>query len=148
MTDWRYDLNDKLTFELRKAMAPVYPTLLTHQTFANHCRQVDQEHRRIKEDTERIKNRQNATNIRATPTAKPTDKVPTSIPKTTSTNTSTYPTKPRPTYDNPERQALSRAGACFTCHQQGHLAKNCPMNAENKVIEGKEGDEDAGKAEP
>jgi hypothetical protein len=32
----------------------------------------------------------------------------------------------RPTYDDPAKQALSRMGACFYCHETGHIAAYCP----------------------
>jgi hypothetical protein len=38
-------------------------------------------------------------------------------------------TRTRPTYDNAEKQQLSREGKCFYCKGLGHLARECPNKA-------------------
>jgi Zinc knuckle len=150
LEDWRPDLYDKLTVELQRAVLPVLATLPTYQTLAEQCRLLDQELRRIRERTDRIKARTattpRTTNIRTSNYAITAPTPTTKALNIANTTTSTGMTKLRPIYDNLKRQALSRAGACFTCHQPGHMAKECPLNPDMKVIE-KDTDE-SGKEEP
>ena len=47
--DWRPNLCDKLTVSLQTAVLPVLETLSSYQALANHCLQLDQELKRIKE---------------------------------------------------------------------------------------------------
>jgi hypothetical protein len=148
--DWRPDLYEKLTIELRRAVLPVYDNLIDHQALADKCRRVDQDLKRLRESSDRLKAKQTATataNRNQTKTTEQsTSAVPTK-PSIFSPGTQTTSTKPRPTYDTPEKQALSRAGACFNCHQPGHLARDCPTSPDNNAIEGNE-DNASGKDRP
>ena len=135
--DWHPDLYDKLTVSLQTAVLPIFETLSSYQVLADRCHQLDQELKCIKEWTDRFRARQaTAANQNAL------NKTPECTAATNNTPTSL---KPRLTYDDPNKQTLSCAGACFTCYQPGHLARNCPMKAENNVIEGKEEDKDEGE---
>jgi hypothetical protein len=150
LDDWQPDLYDKLTMELQKATLPTLNSLTTHKALADQCLLLYRELKRIHERTDRIKARQ-AANTTANRNPAGTSERSTS---TTSTKPSTpvpaNPTtfsKPRPTYDTPDKQALSRAGACFNCHKPGHLARDCPTKADNNVIEENE-DKESGKEQP
>jgi uncharacterized coiled-coil protein SlyX len=68
--DWRPDLYDKLTFDIRRAVVPIYDTLADHQALADKCRRIDQDLKRLKEVSDRLKARQ-ASNTASKP-AKPT----------------------------------------------------------------------------
>jgi Zinc knuckle. len=144
--DWRSDLYRKLTIDIRRAILPIYATLTDYQALADRCRQVDQDLKRLKETSDRLKARQTAASTGNRNQTKPAEQ---SIPITTkpSTPASINPisSKPRPTYDTSEKQALSRAGACFKCHKPGHMARDCPIKVDNNVIEE---NEESGKDEP
>ena len=143
--DWRYDLNEKLTLDLRKAILSVYGTLLTHQALADTCRQTDQELRCIRESTNRIRaHRSTATSSKAT---EPYATTVTYFTKSTPAAplATTLANRIRPAYSDPNRQALSRVGACFICHQSGHITKDCSKNSRISVIEEESGNNNSGK---
>jgi cell division septum initiation protein DivIVA len=151
--DWRPDLYEKLTLDIRRAVIPVYDTLVDYQALADKCRRVDQDLKRLKESSDRLKARQ-ASNAASKPT-KPSSqntstnsKPPTSAPPAPDPAINPISGKPRPKYDDPDRQALSREGKCFKCQQFGHYARDCPT--ENNVIQELEGNEnkDSGKDQP
>ena len=124
--------------ELQKAILPTLPSLTTHKILADQCLLLDRELKRIKERSERINKNRPTTMPRPTTIAKaPKKTIVTTTSSTTSLAPPTYASamRTRPTYGNLERQALSRAGACFKCHQQGHIARDYLTNVENKVIE-------------
>ena len=39
-----------------------------------------------------------------------------------------------PTYDDPRRQALSIWGACFSCGQEGYIARDCPLGEKGQIL--------------
>jgi hypothetical protein len=143
--DWRPDLYEKLTLDIRRAVVPVYDTLVDHQALADKCRRVDQDLKRLKESSDRLKARQasNAASKSTKPSGQNTStnsKPPTSAPPASDSAVNPISGKPRPKYDDPGRQALSREGKCFKCQQFGHYARDCPT--ENNVIQELEGNED------
>lgn len=131
LTSYRAELYDKLTLELQKAILPTANTLTTYKQLADQCLLLDQGLKRIKERTDRIAQY-------SSKSEKPTNIRPTAsnlIRASSATATATPPVRVRPTYDNPDRQVLSLAGACFKCRQPGHRAFQCPLNSV-KAIEG------------
>jgi hypothetical protein len=146
LDDWQPDLYDKLTMELQKAILPTLSNLTTHKALADQCLLLDRELKRIHERSDRIKARQTTTAGNRNPTKTTEKDTSTTTKPSTPVPISTF-SKPRLMYDTSEKQALSRAGACFNCHQPGHLARDCPTKADNKVIEGNE-DNESGKDRP
>ena len=63
-----------------------------------------------------------------------TDNSATTIASKVSTPASAILAKPRPIYSDSTHQALSRVGACFTCHQPSHIAKDSPSNSDIKAM--------------
>jgi Zinc knuckle len=114
---------------------PTYDALTTHKLLADKCLLLDRELKRIKERTDRIgQNRQNAAHRPAgiNQATKPIEaRTPQAI--TGPQAATPFTNRPRPVYDNPQHQALSRAGACFKCYEVGHRARECPQNM--KAIE-------------
>jgi hypothetical protein len=146
--DWRPDLYEKLTFDLRRAILPVYDVLADHQALADKCRRVDQDLKRLKETTDRIKARNNnASGSKPSGQNAPTNPKPAT--PTSASQGSTLSNKIRPTYDDPKKQALSREGKCFKCRQFGHFAKNCPNDDVVAELESPETEnERSGKVQP
>jgi hypothetical protein len=136
--DHRTELYDKLTVDLQKAVLPTYGSLTTCKKLADQCLLLDRELKRIRERTDRIQNRQATTSQTQNPAvgaAQPSSTPSTTPRSTTRPQAQTLGDRPRPTYDSADRQALSRAGACFKCRQPGHRAVECPQNTV-KAIEG------------
>ena len=159
------DLFDKLTLDLQRATLPFYTTAKTLQELTNHCLALDQGLRRIKARSDRLKARNTLVDAKGTaskttttaPTAAAAHNPPTTPGRTSSrettpaaTTSQTRPTGPRPTYDDPRKQALSIRGACFSCGQEGHRAWECPTKGKDQTLVVQEVDIEAesGKEEP
>ena len=55
----------------------------------------------------------------------------------------------RPSYSDPAKQALSQAGKCFNCQQQGHIARDCPaLKRAAKIGEITTVEDDSGNESP
>ena len=128
------DLFDKLTVDLQRAVLPTYPNLQTLKELMQQCQALDQGLRRIKARTERMKAK-NPTNGPApnqmapvrTATSPVSSANPTYVNRSTRKGTPTALTlQKRPPYNNPPQQALSNQGACFSCRQNDHFAKDYP----------------------
>jgi hypothetical protein len=151
--DWRPDLYDKLTMELQKAVLPTLSTLKTYKALSDQCLLLDRELKRIRDRSDRINKNKTQTNARSATNTTPknsTQNVSTTTPTLSTTTTgAAASTKPRPAYSDPNRQNLSRTGACFVCHQHGHMAKDCPtQNPDMKTIEIVRKEEESGKDAP
>jgi hypothetical protein len=144
--DYHSELYNKLAIDLQKAVLPTYGSLTTYKLLADQCLLLDRELKRIKERTDRHQN-QNQSGRQTTNMARnsqnpikiqvPANQNSTARPinlafapqATTGPQAATsFMNRPRPVYDDPHRQALSRAGACFKCHEVGHRARECPQN--------------------
>lgn len=131
------DLFDKLTLELQRVVLPVLTTVRTLKELTDHCLAIDQGLRRIKARAERLKARnppnQATSNtemagsapVRSATPAAPTIQPAVSLAASRAASPATGPLHTRPTYSDPRKQFLSAQGACFSCGQKGHLAKDC-----------------------
>ena len=97
--DWRPDLYDKLTFELHRAVIPLYDTFADHQALADKCRRIDQDLKRMKERTDQAKGVKPGLHQNPTARTLPVAKTVASVPKA---NLPTYAdaTKTRPIYNS------------------------------------------------
>jgi hypothetical protein len=155
------DLFDKLTLDLQRAVLPVFTTVKTLKELTDHCLAIDQGLRRIKARADRLRTRnlsnQAASTARtarsaparpatpATPAAQPTVNPAASRAATPAAG----PVFTRPTYNDPRIQALSDQGACFSCGQKGHPARNCPTKAKaDEVLLIQEDSTESEKEEP
>jgi len=144
----REDLWDKISLDIRQALLGVKRTLDTLEKLKEACQSIDNDLRQIKELRSRTANRRNAlattggrttsAESRRTPQT-PTAQTPAvqSLSRTQApTQTSAPdPARPRPTYDDPRKQALSKQGACFNCGIPGHLARDCKVKKEAATVE-------------
>lgn len=137
-----YELNDKLSFDLRTNVISKYntqpaPTLVD---FARYCTNVDAQLKAIASKRDRsARSNRGTTNLTAALPVRPASRTTTTTATTTSAPASTTTRLPfeesRPQYNDPNRQALSRIGACFHCGKTGHLKKYCPTLGKVASIE-------------
>ena len=155
------DLFDKLTLDLQRAVLPVYTTVQTLKELTDHCLAIDQGLRRIKARADRMKARnpsnQATSNARtarnalaqpATPAA-PAIQPAANQAASRAASPAVGPASTRPTYNDPRRQALSNQGACFSCGQKDHFARDCPTKAKaDQVLLIQEDSTESEKEEP
>ena len=148
------DLFDKLTLDLQRAVLPAYTTAQTLKELTDHCLAIDQGLRRIKARADRLKTRNLANQAASTAStarsAPARSATPTANPTAGRAATpAAGPVYTRPTYSDPRIQALSDQGACFSCGQTGHPARNCPTKARtNEVLLIQEDSTEPEKEEP
>lgn len=155
------ELNDRLSFELQEKAIEHHLKEPTLDEFASHLARLDSELKAIRQQQDRIRTQAarnavgsalpSAPRGAASPfpaAANGTSGTPSPrsiLPRPNSSNNQRSPagTKPpqgapavRPQYSDPEKQRLSRIGACFNCHQEGHLAKHCPFPKQVAGLEG------------
>ena len=137
--EWKYELYMKLATDLQKAVISPFNQQSSFQEFAKECAVYDQSLKAIQEREARFSGRSKTSNKETT---KPTK----TYEATTTTTAMPKPTgntdwKPRPKYDNTERQQLSRTGRCFICQQSGHMMNDCPQrkNGIHEIEEGQSG---------
>jgi hypothetical protein len=143
------ELNDKLEFTLQAFVATYFiDPSINDVEFAKRCLVIDQQ---IKVRAAKMnRTRPTATGAgQNRPTANTTSNSIAIGPRTaaataattSNTPTATRPTdRPRPVYDNPRTQGLSRSGKCFVCESTGHMMRDCPERT--KVAEIDEGQAD------
>jgi hypothetical protein len=135
--------------DLQKAILPTLSSLTTYKALADQCLLLDRELKRLHERSDRIKARKDQNGSSSKPAKPPGQNASTNTkPPVSDSAINPISSKPRPKYDDPGRQTLSREGKCFKCQQFGHFARDCPT--ENNVIQELEGNEnkDSGKDEP
>jgi Zinc knuckle len=147
------ELNDKLEFTLQAFVATYYnDPNINDVEFARHCLTIDQQ---IKTRAAKMnRNRPTTTGAGQNRSAAPSNSIaivprPAAAPATApnTSNTSNTPSatrpndRPRPVYDNPRTQGLSRSGKCFVCESTGHMMRDCPERTKVAEI-------DKGQAEP
>jgi hypothetical protein len=151
------DLFDKLTLDLQRAVLPAFTTAQTLKELTDHCLAIDQGLRRIKARADRMKARNpsnqatsNARTARNTPVQPATPTAPAANPATSRVaSPAAGQALTRPTYSDPRIQALSDQGACFSCGQKGHPARNCPTKAKaDEVLLIQEDSTESEKEEP
>ena len=136
--DLRPDLYDKLTIDLQRAIAPTEAALETLQEFQKALRRLDQNLRQIQERSSRFRTR----NPPKEPTTDRTKPLATADPALPPANRSrsreatpgTLAPYLRPLYSDPRKQALSNRGACFACGQDGHIARECPVQSKKTEV--------------
>ena len=128
--DLALDLFDKLTLELQRAVLPMYPDIQTAKELMQRCQALDQGLQRIKARVDRNKTRDQTPRPATTTNSPVTDRKPptnsqTDLQATRENTPARPPLGLRPSYNNPKKQQLSDQGACFSCGQKGHIARDC-----------------------
>ena len=152
--DLQSDLFDKLTMELQRTLLPVYSTLTTAKMLADECLVLDQGLCRLKARSDRLKNRSPLPPTPSTRAVAPG--TPRNLPAASPDPSSrgTIPERARPVYSDPETQALSNQGACFSCGKKGHFFRDCPQKRRGgastvqEVETADESEDESGKGKP
>lgn len=115
-TEYKYELNEKLSFQLRPAVVASYLSDSDFHTFSTHCSGVAQALKAVADAQTRSRGR----NAPIKPsTSATTWNTPASTPRSP---------QPQPTTDNAKRNILIRQGRYFRYKEAGHLQWNCPKN--------------------
>lgn len=124
------DLFDKLTVKLQRTLLPTYDALTTVQELANRCSFQDQWHRRLDAKSERARLQTLPAMKSPVPYVRNTPVIAAPGPQRSATPVD----RTRPAYDNAERQRQLNLGLCFTCHQPGHISRDCPQQKRDQSL--------------
>jgi hypothetical protein len=128
--DLLYELNEKLSFELRDKVMTKFLETPTLTEFSRYCNNTDNQIKALNSRKDRIRNKNQTRSLTNNPTPPTTStwnqKPDIAIPKLKGAENLAL--LQRPQYSDPEKQSLSRLGACFVYKKTGHLAKFCPQN--------------------
>jgi Zinc knuckle len=152
------ELNDKLEFTLQAFVATYYnDPNINDVEFARHCLTIDQQIKIRAAKMNRTRptganqnrsatpNTSNLIAIVPRPAAAPALNTPNTAWNTSNTPAAARPNdRPRPIYDNPRTQGLSRSGKCFVCESTGHMMRDCPEHTKVAEIDGGQADTPAG----
>ena len=142
-TELLYELNDKLSFDLRSQVMGRFLDKPTLTEFARWCQATDDQIKTIASKKDRVRNKPGTARNSPAPSTMPDRTISTT---SNTTRTVSGNNDIRPQYSDPDKQALSRIGACFQCKKPGHLAKFCPDK--NRVAAFEEVQTDSGKGQP
>ncbi|APA10304.1 hypothetical protein sscle_06g050740 [Sclerotinia sclerotiorum 1980 UF-70] len=117
------DLIYKLSNELSDKMITSYTTTLTE--YVKDCQKFDYLLQQLKPAKSYVETRKGTYRGTTIPSPFFAPKIQMKFENPVVLSISKTPVKNRPVYDDPARQAFSRAGACFRCHLPGHLARDC-----------------------
>jgi hypothetical protein len=148
------ELNDKLEFTLQAFVATYYiDPSIDDVEFAKRCLVIDQQIkiRAAKMNRTRPSAGTGQNRSTTTPTTsiaiipRPTAALAPNTASNTSTNSNSPAAarpndRPRPVYDNPRTQGLSRSGKCFVCESTGHMMRDCPKRTKVAEIDGRQVD--------
>lgn len=134
--DMVYELNERITLNLREKAIALKISKPTLNEFATFLKEADYSLKQIAAKQARFGN--NKTSILTSYNRNDS-------PRTTTTRATTpradkviltteKADRQRPKYDSATKQILSDKGACFKCEQTGHMARFCPVKAEMAVV--------------
>jgi hypothetical protein len=122
-SELKFELNNKLSFELQRSVISQFHSNLTLREFAEHCGVIDQSLKIIAERQNRVRRNAGQSN-----TTKPTESVADKLAVQTSQNPTTHTT----TMTAADHQKFLNAGLCFYCKEAGHRANR---NASSGIMD-------------